>query len=200
MSEGGSLSCVVVAVNGSQESMNSLRWALQNLKLRSLAPDSSPSSFVIIHVQSPPSIATFLNPGAIPFGGPSDLEVPAFTAAIEAHQKPIPKVILDHALGICKEMNNIHIPHVVVGEPKEKICEAVENLHADLLVMGCRAFAPLKRMFLGSVSNYCTHHAPCPVIIIKGKNAADNINLLIKSWLCKLRNKNKKLWAEMNVL
>lgn len=34
---------------------------------------------------------------------------------------------------------------VVVGDPKEKICEVVENLHADLLVMGSRAFGPIKR-------------------------------------------------------
>ncbi|KAI4307482.1 hypothetical protein L6164_030662 [Bauhinia variegata] len=171
MSEGGNLSCVVVAVDGSEESMNSLRWALRNLKLRSPAPDSSAASFVILHVQSPPSIAAGLNPGTIPFGGPSNLEVPAFTAAIEAHQKRITEVILDHALGICKELNVSVKTHVVVGDPKEKICEAVENLYADLLVMGCRAFGPIKRMFLGSVSNYCTHHAPCPVIIIKGKDA-----------------------------
>lgn len=34
---------------------------------------------------------------------------------------------------------------VVVGDSKEKICEVVDTLHADLLVMGSRAFGPLKR-------------------------------------------------------
>lgn len=34
---------------------------------------------------------------------------------------------------------------VVIGDPKEKICEVAENLHADLLVMGSRAFGPIKR-------------------------------------------------------
>ncbi|KAF8038398.1 hypothetical protein BT93_B1054 [Corymbia citriodora subsp. variegata] len=167
------LGCVVVAVDGSEESMNALQWALDNLKLQYPAdppsPSSSSSSFVVLHVQSPPSIVAGLNPGAIPFGGPSDLEVPAFTAAIEAHQKRITQAILDHAMEICADKNVNIKTEVVIGDPKEKICEVVENLNADLLVIGCRAFGPIKRMFLGSVSNFCTNHAQCPVIIIKGK-------------------------------
>ncbi|XP_052203278.1 universal stress protein PHOS34 [Diospyros lotus] len=167
----GTLRCVIVAVDGSEESMNALRWALDNLNRRLPAPDSdSPGRFLILHVQSPPSIATGLNPGAIPFGGPSYLEVPAFTAAIEAHQKRITEAIISHALEICSEKNvnsNIIETQVVVGNPKEKICETVENLHADFLVMGSRAFGPIKRMFLGSVSNYCSNHAECPVMIVK---------------------------------
>lgn len=165
------LGCVVVAVDGSEESMNALRWALDNLKLRPPAdpPSPSSSSFVVLHVQSPPSIVAGLNPGAIPFGGPSDLEVPAFTAAIEAHQQRITQAILDRAREICSDKDVNIKTEVVIGDPKEKICEVVENLNADLLVMGCRAFGPIKRMFLGSVSNYCTNHTQCPVIIIKGK-------------------------------
>ncbi|KAK6277751.1 UspA - like 10 [Theobroma cacao] len=170
----GNLGCVIVAVDGSEESMGALRWALDNLKLRSSTPDStkSPGYFLVLHVQSPPSIAAGLNPGAIPFGGPSGLEVPAFTAAIEAHQKRITEVILDHALQICSERNANVKTQVAIGDPKEKICEVVENLHSDLLVMGSRAFGPIKRMFLGSVSNYCANHAQCPVIIIKSKGTS----------------------------
>lgn len=42
------------------------------------------------------------------------------------------------------------------------------------------------RMFLGSVSNYCTCHAQCPIIIIKGKETA---------WLAKLgMNLGTMLW------
>lgn len=163
----GNLQRVIVAVDGSEESMKALRWALDNIKLRSPPSHAEAGSFVILHVQSPPSIATGLNPGAIPFGGPTDLEVPAFTAAIEAHQRRITEAILDHALKICSDKNVNVKTEVVIGDPKEKICEAAVNLHADLLVMGSRAFGPIKRMFLGSVSNYCTNHAQCPVMIVK---------------------------------
>ncbi|CAI0406001.1 unnamed protein product [Linum tenue] len=177
MSSTSNLGCAVVAVDGSEESMYALRWALDNVHLRSPPADSSelPGSFVVVHVQSPPSIAAGLNPGAIPFGGPIDLEVPAFAAAIEAHQKRITQAILDHALEICRQKKVTVKSQVVIGDPKDKICEVVESLNADLLVMGSRDFGAIKRclfvdrMFLGSVSNYCANHAQCPVIIIKGK-------------------------------
>ncbi|XP_010266116.1 PREDICTED: universal stress protein PHOS34 [Nelumbo nucifera] len=164
----GKLDCVVVAVDGSEESMNALKWALDNLTLRTQGEGSEAGTFVILHVQSPPSIAVGLNPGSIPFGGPSDLEVPAFTAAIEAHQRRITNAILNHALKICSEKHAIVKTQVVVGDPKEMICDFTENLKADLLVMGSHAYGPIKRMFLGSVSNYCTNHVQCPVIVVKG--------------------------------
>ncbi|KAL0697523.1 hypothetical protein Bca4012_053645 [Brassica carinata] len=167
MDVSGSLTCVVVAVDGSEVSMEALSWALDNLKLSPSSPDSS--SFVVLHVQPSPSIAAGVTPGAIPFGGPSGVEVPAFAAAIEQHQKRITDAILEHARQIYADRSVNVKTQVVVGDPKDKICETVENLNADLLVMGSRAYGPIKRMFLGSVSNYCTNHAHCPVVIIKPK-------------------------------
>lgn len=161
----GTLRCVVVAVDGSDESMKALKWALENVTVRSSADSGS---FVILHVQSPPSIALGINPGSIPFGGPS-LEVPAFAAAVEAHQKRITEAIIKHALEIASQKNVNVKTHVVIGDPKEKICEVVDEMQADLLVMGNRAFGPIKRMFLGSVSKYCSNHASCPVVVVKNQ-------------------------------
>ncbi|RWW53950.1 hypothetical protein BHE74_00039508 [Ensete ventricosum] len=102
----GNLGCVVVAVDGSEESMNGLRWALDNLRLRPAGEGADGAAqeagaLVVLHVQSPPSIAAGLNPGSVPFGGPDYIEVPAFTAAIEAHQRRITDAIMAHALQIC---------------------------------------------------------------------------------------------------
>ncbi|KAJ3695855.1 hypothetical protein LUZ60_001232 [Juncus effusus] len=170
----GNLGCVIVAVDGSEESMKALRWALDNLRLRPGSPAAEeggeavePGVLIVLHAQPLPSIAAGLNPAPIPFGGPSQVEVPAFMAAIEAHQKRITQAIMDHALQICSEKQVNVKSEVVVGDPKEKICEMAEKLKADLVVMGCRAFGPIKRMFLGSVSNYCINHVSCPVVVIK---------------------------------
>lgn len=38
---------------------------------------------------------------------------------------------------------------------------------ADLILVGSRGLKGLKEMFLGSVGNYVTHHAPCSALIVR---------------------------------
>jgi len=53
------------------------------------------------------------------------------------------------------------------NDPRDALCSAVTEHSADILVVGTRGLGTLKRMLLGSVSNYCVQHAPCDVIVAK---------------------------------
>jgi len=57
---------------------------------------------------------------------------------------------------------------VVQGGAGQVLVDAAEG--AELLVVGCRGHGGLAEALLGSVSQHCVHHAPCPVVIIRGKH------------------------------
>jgi nucleotide-binding universal stress UspA family protein len=59
---------------------------------------------------------------------------------------------------------------VIEGNPKEVIVEEAERWGADLIVVGCHGYGPLKRFFLGSVSWAVALHAPCSVEIARSRH------------------------------
>ncbi|PQQ15076.1 universal stress protein A-like protein [Prunus yedoensis var. nudiflora] len=63
---------------------------------------------------------------------------------------------------------HVHIERMIGrGDPKDVICNTVEKLRADTLVMGSHGYGFLKRTLVGSVSDYCAKHVECPVVIVK---------------------------------
>jgi nucleotide-binding universal stress UspA family protein len=53
------------------------------------------------------------------------------------------------------------------GPPGPGICEVAETWEADLIVLGSHRRTGLQAMWMGSVSNYVTHHAPCSVLLVQ---------------------------------
>lgn len=56
-----------------------------------------------------------------------------------------------------------------VGDPGRNICQLAHTWNADLIIIGRRGHKGIKELFLGSVSNYVLHHAPCSVLTIQGE-------------------------------
>jgi universal stress protein A len=56
-----------------------------------------------------------------------------------------------------------------VGHAAEAIEKTARDWAADLIVMGSHGRGGLGRALLGSVSETVVRHAPCPVLIVRGK-------------------------------
>jgi nucleotide-binding universal stress UspA family protein len=54
------------------------------------------------------------------------------------------------------------------GDAAESIVEASAAEHADLIVLGSRSRANLKRLILGSVSSEVVRRASCEVVVVPG--------------------------------
>lgn len=53
------------------------------------------------------------------------------------------------------------------GQAGVAICDIARTWEADLVMVGSRGRRGLSEFFLGSVSNYVMHHAPCSVIVVR---------------------------------
>jgi nucleotide-binding universal stress UspA family protein len=57
----------------------------------------------------------------------------------------------------------------ITGDPSHLICATANDLGVDLIAIGRRGRSGLRELFLGSVSNYVVHHAPCSVLVIQSQ-------------------------------
>ena len=62
---------------------------------------------------------------------------------------------------------------VLEGSPKDVIVEEASTWKADLIVMGAHGLGAVKTFFLGSVSQAVALHAPCSVLIVRGRHHSE---------------------------
>ena len=56
---------------------------------------------------------------------------------------------------------------IEAGDAGPMIVWVAEHEHSDVIVVGSHGHGVLKRLVMGSVSKHVTHHAPCPVLLVR---------------------------------
>jgi nucleotide-binding universal stress UspA family protein len=139
---------IVVGVDGSPSANAALRWAVRHAELTGDAVEA------IIVWQYPIIGASYGWAGVAVTDG-TDLRALAEKTLTQA---------IDEATGHGSAVPVT--PRVIEGYPASVLVE--QSADADLLVVGSRGHGTFADALLGSVSQHCSHHARCPVVIVRG--------------------------------
>ena len=135
---------IVVGVDGFESSKAALRWAIHQAKLTG-------------------AVVEAVTAWQVPVGTGM---VPA--ADMPDYQDDARMVLTEAITEMCMIDTEVEVrPRVVQGRAAQVLVEAAEG--AELLVVGNRGHGGLAEALLGSVGQYCAHHASCPVVIMRGK-------------------------------
>ncbi|KAF6160551.1 hypothetical protein GIB67_019491 [Kingdonia uniflora] len=83
--------------------------------------------------------------------------------------KPDPET-LDILNCVAREKAIVVVTKIYWGDPREKICEAIDKIPLSCLIIGNRGLGRIKRALLGSVSNHVVNNGTCPVTVVKNGN------------------------------
>ncbi|KAL6273226.1 hypothetical protein ACE6H2_023918 [Prunus campanulata] len=141
---------VMVAIDGSEGSFYALKWALDLLLVGpkdnadDVATSTRTETLEAPHAGSHESVSLVTLVYVMqPF---QNYVLPAAgSAELRKEQEERAAAILARALEICKDKMIKAETLILSGEPKDMICEATEQMHVDLLVVGSRGLGMVKR-------------------------------------------------------
>jgi nucleotide-binding universal stress UspA family protein len=134
---------IVVGVDGSEASKRALRWAADQARL------VGAELKVVTTWEYPPTLGW-----APPYPSDFDPDEDARQALRETVD-----LVLGPDPGVA-----VHLV-VVEGHPAFVLTQNAKD--AQLLVVGSRGHGAFAGMLLGSVSEYCAAHSPCPVVVVR---------------------------------
>jgi nucleotide-binding universal stress UspA family protein len=140
---------IVVGVDGSPSSKSALRWAVK------LAQSSGSVVDAVIAWEVPAFYGVVTPPMLVDF----------WATANDVLTQAVKDTLGDKPEGV--EVRE----HVMVGNTAQVLLNAAAD--ADLLVVGNHGHGGFARALLGSVSQHCVHHAPCPVLVVRGSEGAE---------------------------
>jgi nucleotide-binding universal stress UspA family protein len=165
-SKSDGVAALVVGVDGSAGAAAALRWAVAEARLRK-APLRAVHAWTYGYSGMPVGglgaaggFVSYASPGI----SPQDLQRGA-------------ENLLEKAIGeVAGGVEGVEIDRQVVEGAAAKTLLGVAAT-GDLLVVGSRGHGGFVGLLLGSVSQQCVHHAPCPVVVVHAPKAttADHV-------------------------
>ena len=88
-----------------------------------------------------------------------------FVPPMTDYEQAVRDQLEEHVAGAALDPSVKVHTHALHRPPAKGLIEAAEG--ADLLVVGARGLGGFTGLLLGSVSDQCVHHAPCPVTVVR---------------------------------
>jgi|ERR1022692_1425309 nucleotide-binding universal stress UspA family protein len=141
------VSRIVVGADGSPSGLAALRWAVRQAAFTGAAVDA------VIAWQYPAVASGYA-------------WAPVAVVESADYQEIAEKLVTEAINSVLDPSSDVHVEAVVRhGNAAQVLIEAAAD--ADLLVVGSRGHGGFAEALLGSVSQHCVHHAPCPVVVIR---------------------------------
>ncbi|EES03887.1 hypothetical protein BDA96_03G384800 [Sorghum bicolor] len=151
-----------VAMDFSPSSKKALRWATDNLVCKG-------DTLVLLHIRhhrKDEAKNTLWSRTGSPLIPLEELMDPPVRQRYDMPEDP---EVFDTLSAVARQKELCVVIKMYWGDPREKVCDAVEELHLESLVMGSRGLGSVQRILLGSVTNYVLSNASCPVTVVKSK-------------------------------
>lgn len=157
---------IVVGVDGSQASHDALRWALAEAELRG-------AELHVVHVYGPIGEES---PYAASYAYAPDVHTVDRLSEDERRWREerqatvhdrARRVVADVVSNVGADASDVSVHQEVIAGSRSAPALIERARNADLLVVGSRGRGGFKGLLLGSVSQQCVQHAPCPVVVIR---------------------------------
>ena len=141
---------ILVGVDGSEHSRRALSWAM-----RQAAQEHVPLTVMTVH-PNPVRPATEIYWGVHAY--------PEDSHNVEVAQRAVQEIVDKVASEMGEAAPEVTV-NAVTGDPAQELIKASGD--ADMLVVGSRGSGGFAQLLMGSVSSKVTHHAACPVVVIR---------------------------------
>lgn len=138
---------IIVGVDGSEGSRDALRWAAN------VAATTGAGLRAVGAWQYPASAATPAGPAELP--GPDAMD----ERTCDDVRAVVREILRDGADNVSVEAGR--------GPAAPALLGVAARTGADMLVLGARGLGGFAGLLLGSVSQQCVEHSPCPVVVLR---------------------------------